>query len=123
MRCLGIRGATTVEANTREAIVEATSELLGAMIEKNDVLAEDVASIIFTTTRDINAEFPAVAARSLGWTNTALLCAHEMDIPGALPMALRILLHVNTERTSSDINHVYLRGARVLRPDLAAAQS
>jgi chorismate mutase len=123
MRCLGIRGATTVESNTREAIVEATSELLGAMIEKNEVAAEDVASIIFTTTRDINAEFPAVAARGLGWTNTALLCAHEMDIPGALPMALRILLHVNTERRSSDIYHVYLRGARVLRPDLASPQS
>ena len=123
MRCLGIRGATTVESNTREAIVDATAELLSAIIEKNEVAGDDVASILFTTTRDVNAEFPAVAARTLGWTNTALLCAHEMDVPGALPMALRILLHVNTERKPVDIHHIYLRGARVLRPDLASPQS
>jgi chorismate mutase len=119
MRCLGIRGATTVDANTREAIVEATAELLRSIIEKNGVGRDDVASMFFTTTRDINAEFPAVAARELGWTNTALLCAHEMDVPGSLPMTLRILVHVNTERNPDDINHIYLRGARVLRPDLA----
>lgn len=119
MRCLGIRGATTVDANTRDAIVEATAELLAAMIEKNGVGEDDVASMFFTTTRDINAEFPAVAARTLGWTHTALLCAHEMDVPGALPMTLRILLHVNTEKKPGDINHIYLREARRLRPDLA----
>ena len=119
MRCLGIRGATTVEANTRDAIIAATTELLAEMVEKNTVVADDVASIFFTTTRDLTAEFPAVAARALGWTNTALLCAHEMDVPGALPLALRILLHVNTERRPLEIQHIYLRGARTLRPDLA----
>ncbi len=121
MRCLGIRGATTVDVNTREAIVEATAELLAAMIEKNGVGQDDVASMFFTTTRDINAEFPAVAARTLGWTQTALLCAHEMDVPGALPMTLRVLLHVNTEKKPGDINHIYLREARRLRPDIANA--
>ncbi len=122
MRCIGIRGATTVEANTRDAIIAATSELLGEIVERNGVVADDVASIFFTTTRDLTAEFPAVAARELGWTSTALLCAHEMDVPGAMPLTLRILLHVNTERRPLDIQHIYLRGARSLRPDLAAQE-
>ncbi len=121
MRCLGIRGATTVPANTREAILDATSELLTSMVKANDVTSDDVASAFFTTTPDVNAEFPAVAARSMGWTNVALLCGHEMDVPGSLPMCLRILLHVNTEKRTVDINHIYLRGARVLRPDLGGA--
>jgi chorismate mutase len=81
----GIRGATTVKANTREAILEATIELLTAIVEANAIDAEDVASAFFTSSRDLNAEFPALAARQIGWTNVALLCGHEMDVPGALP--------------------------------------
>ena len=114
----GVRGATTVEANTPEAILEATRELLAAMLKVNDLDVEYVASAIFTATPDLNAEFPALAAREIGWENVALLCGHEMNKPGSLPMCLRILLHVNTERPAGEIRHVYLRGARVLRPDI-----
>ncbi len=113
----GVRGATTVKANTREAILEATAELLQAMAEANGLDSEDVASAFFTSSSDINAEFPALAARQMGWTDVALLCGHEMQVPGSLLMCLRILLHVNTEKKASDIVHVYLHGARVLRPD------
>ena len=119
-RCRGIRGATTVDANTREAILQAATELLSQMVLVNDVLPEEVASIFFTTTRDLNADFPALAARRMGWNDVALLCAHEMDVPGSLPMCLRILLHVNTEKQPDEIVHVYLRDARALRPDKSA---
>jgi chorismate mutase len=117
MLCRGIRGATTVEANSGEAILEATAELLAAMVKANEIEAEDVASAFFTTTPDLNAEFPALAARRLGWDDVPLLCGHEMAVPGSLPMCLRILLHVNTDKTAAQIAHVYLRGARALRPD------
>ena len=114
----GVRGATTVEANSPESILEATKELLAAMLKANDLDVEYVASAFFTATPDLNAEFPAIAARDMGWNNVALLCGHEMNKPGALPMTLRVLLHVNTEKAARDIRHVYLRGARVLRPDI-----
>ncbi len=120
MLCRGIRGATTVAANTREAILEATRELLTAMTEANQIRPEDVASVFFTTTPDLTAEFPAVAARQMGWDHVALLCGHEMNVPGSLPMCLRILLHVNTEKRPEEIVHVYLRGARALRPEFAS---
>jgi len=113
----GVRGATTVEANTREAIRVATRELLAAMMKVNEFDVEDVASAFFTTTSDLNAEFPALAARELGWTDVALLCGHEMNVPGSLPMCLRVLIHVNTDKPARDIRHVYLHGAMVLRPD------
>ncbi len=118
MRLRGIRGATTVESNTREGILDAATQLLQAMIRANDICPDDVASAFFTTTPDLNAEFPAVAARDMGWTEVPLLCGHEMNVPGSLAMCLRILLHVNTERPPGEIVHVYLRGARALRPDL-----
>jgi chorismate mutase len=114
----GVRGATTVEANTVEAILEATRELLSAMVKANDIDADYVASAHFTTTPDLNAEFPAVAARGMGWEHVALLCGHEMSVPKGLKMCLRILLHVNTDRPAKDIRHVYLRGATALRPDI-----
>lgn len=114
----GIRGATTVSANTREAILEATKELLTAMLQANEIQVDSIASAIFTATPDLNAEFPALAARQMGWTNVALLCGHEMSVPGSLPRCLRVLLHVNTDKPASQIRHVYLRGARVLRPDI-----
>ena len=119
----GIRGATTVDTNTREAILEATSELLAEMERANGVDRNDVASVFFTTTSDLNAEFPAVAARQAGWTSVALMCGHEMDVPGSLRSCLRILMHVNTERAPDEIKHIYLRGAEALRPDLVAGQS
>ncbi len=115
LACRGIRGATTVESNTKEAIVAGTKELLHELIEANDIQQEQVATVIFTTTRDLNAEFPAVAARQIGWTDVALLCSHEMDVPDALPCCIRILLLVNTERPPQELSNVYLRGAVNLR--------
>ena len=121
MRLRGIRGATTVTANSRAEILEATEELLGEMIARNRIDRREVASVWFTTTPDLNAEFPAVAARrTFDWNNAALMCGHEMQVPGALPSCLRILLHVNTPLRQDEVEHVYLRGARVLRPDLTA---
>jgi chorismate mutase len=121
MPCRGIRGATTVDSNSREAILAAARELLAEVVRANDVQKEDVASVYFTTTPDLNAEFPAVTARrDFGWTSVALMCGHEMAVPGSLAMCLRVMLHVNTERAQDEINHVYLRGAAALRPDIAA---
>ncbi len=115
MYCRGIRGATTVERNEREAILAATGELLELMIRHNDLHSEDVASAIFTVTEDLNAEFPALAARQLGWTEVALMCAREIPVPNALGKCIRILLHVNTMRNAADIQHVYIHGAVNLR--------
>jgi chorismate mutase len=117
----GIRGAITVEANTREAILSNTRELLEAMIAANDIRDGDLACAFLTTTRDLNAEFPAVAARQLGWTDVALLCGHEMDVPGALASVIRVMLVVNTERAPGEIVHVYLKDAQSLRPDTATS--
>jgi len=115
MKCRGIRGATTVGANTREQILAATKELLQEMIAANGVEEEDMACVIFTTTPDIDAEFPAVAARELGFSQVALLCGHEMNVPDSLPMCLRILILFNTEKNAHEIVHVYLKGAQSLR--------
>lgn len=115
--CRGIRGATTIESNTAEDIQEATTDLLETMIQLNDIAPEDVVSAIFTTTPEITAAFPALAARELGWTEVPLLCAHEMNVPGALRGVVRILLHINTPRSPAEIRHVYLREARALRPE------
>ncbi len=120
MMVRGIRGATTADANTREAILEATKELLEAVVEANDVQRDHVASVFFTTTPDLNAEYPAVAVREVGWVDVPLLCGHEMNVPGGLPRCLRVLMHVNTDRPPSEIRHVYLREATALRPDLAS---
>ena len=117
----GIRGATTVRANTREEILEATREMLETLVEVNEIDAEDVASAWFTTTPDVNVEFPAVAARQMGWTFVPLMCSHEMNVPGSLPLCVRVLLHVNTEKSIHDVRHVYVRGASALRPDLASS--
>jgi len=122
MMVRGIRGATTVDSNTREEILEATRELLSAIVEANEINRDHVASIVFSTTVDLNAEFPAVAAREDGWTDIALSCVHEMNVPGALPRCIRILMHVNTERTPRELQHIYLRGARRLRSDLVERQ-
>jgi chorismate mutase len=113
--CRGIRGATTVEHNDREEILAATTELLQLMMRQNDLLVEDVASAIFTVTEDLNAEFPALAARQLAWGEVALICAREIPVPNSLGNCIRILLHVNTTRSASELQHVYIRGAINLR--------
>lgn len=118
MACRGIRGATTVEANTAKAILDATGELLAAMVEANGLAAEDIASAVFTVTADLDAAFPAQAARQLGWHQVPLLDALEIPVPGSLPRCVRVLLHWNTSRGQAEIRHVYLRGAAGLRPDL-----
>jgi chorismate mutase len=119
VRVRGVRGATTAEANTRESILEATRELLCSMIEANHIQPDDVASAIFTTTIDLNADYPALAARALGWHEVALMCMHEMNVPHGLKLCIRILLHWNTEVAACDVKHVYIKGAVNLRPDRA----
>lgn len=115
--CRGVRGATTASSNEAEAIYAATRELLYTMVRHNDIDPADVASAYFTTTLDLNAAYPATAARQLGWLDVPLLCGHEMDVPGSLPCCIRILLHWNTSKTQQEIVHVYLREAHTLRPD------
>jgi chorismate mutase len=118
MAVRGIRGATTVEANTPGAIAEATRELLIALIERNAIRREELASAWFTTTPDLTAEFPAYAARALGWVDVPLICAQEIPVPGALPRVVRVLLHYNTDLPQRAMHHVYLREAVALRRDL-----
>ena len=105
-------------ANTRDDILAAAEELLQKMIEANQIEKESVTCTLFTTTSDLNAEFPAVAARRLGWTGVALMCAQEMDVPDSLTRCLRILILFNTEKKAEEIVHVYIKGAEVLRQEL-----
>ncbi|MGV7928756.1 MAG: chorismate mutase [Spirochaetota bacterium] len=114
----GVRGATTVGKNDREEILERTGELLRALVERNGIAPSDIASAVFSVTGDIDAEFPAVAARRMGWIYTPLMCTREIPVPGSLPLCIRVLLHVNMDRPQEDIIHLYLREARKLRPDL-----
>jgi chorismate mutase len=114
----GVRGATTVDENSAEAIVNRTRELLEAMIATNDIEEEYVASVIFTTTPDLTAAYPAQAARAAGWTQTALMGCQEMDNPNGLTRCIRILVHWNTDKRLEEIVHVYMHGAEKLRPDL-----
>lgn len=117
----GVRGATTVTRNQKEEILEVTKELLSTMLEVNGIDTEEIASAWLTTTPDLYAEFPAVAARQIGWTQVPLMQSHEMSVPGMLPLCIRVLLHWNTEKTQSEIRHVYLREAARLRPDLSTS--
>ncbi len=117
MLCRGIRGAITVDSNTSEDILAAGRELLEEMVAANDVRQEDVAAALFTTTTDLDADFPAKAAREMGWNDAPLICGNEIPVPGSLSRCLRILLLINTEKRADEIVHVYLRGATVLRPD------
>ena len=118
----GIRGATTATANTAAAIVEATAELLAELVRLNDVDREEVAFAYFTTTLDLDAEFPALAARRMGWTGVPQLCGNDMVVPGpnprSVPMCIRILLLYNTDRAQSEMRSAYLRGAQAIRADL-----
>jgi chorismate mutase len=119
MLCRGVRGATTADTNSREAILTATRELLALMIRVNGIEPEDVGSAIFSLTRDLDAEFPALAARQLGWLDVPLLCTYEVDVPGSLRQCVRILVHWNTNKPQADIHHVYIKDAVKLRPDLS----
>lgn len=119
MRCRGVRGATTVECNNREEILTATRQLLALMIHRNRIDKLDVASAIFTVTPDLDAEFPALAARQLGWLDVPLLCTHEIAVPGSLPRCVRVLVHWNTPLDQREIQHIYVRDAARLRPDLS----
>jgi chorismate mutase len=120
--CRAVRGATTATANTAEDILEATSEMMQALIALNELRSEDVVSAIFTTTPDLTATFPALAAREIGWLEVPLLCSHEMAVPGALQRCVRVLLHINTAKSPSEIKHVYLKGSRQLRPEWAYSE-
>lgn len=122
MPCRGIRGATTVGGNTAVEILEATRELLEAIVAANDLSIEDVTSVVFTATPDLTAAFPARAARDLGWQYVPLLDAVEIPVPGSLLRCVRVLVHWNTAKPQIDVRHVYLRGAASLRPDLKLAE-
>lgn len=117
MICRAIRGATTADSNTAEDIHEATTEMLRTLLALNGMQPDDLVSLFFTTTSDLNATFPAVAARELGLEQIPLMCAHEMNVPGALDMVVRVLVHVNTGKSASEIRHVYLKRAIELRPE------
>ncbi len=118
MRCRGVRGATTIHHNDREEILVATRQLLALMVRLNSIDPQDVASALFTTTPDIDAEFPAMAARQLGWIDVPLMCGHEMTVSSSLPLCIRILIHWNTDKDQAAIHHVYVNDAEKLRPDL-----
>ncbi len=113
----GVRGAITVEANDADKILEATRELLDTIMQVNNMKVDEIASIYLTTTRDLDATYPAFAARQLGWFDLALLCGHEMEVPGGLKKCIRVLIHWNTSKKLDEISHVYLREATTLRPD------
>lgn len=119
MLCRGVRGATTADANTRDDILAATRQLLALMIRLNGIEPGQVASAIFSLTRDLDAEFPALAARQLGWLDVPLLCTYEVDVPGSLRRCVRVLIHWNTERPQGEIRHVYVKEAERLRPDIS----
>ena len=123
MMIRGVRGAITVEEDTAEAVWEAAGELLRLLIEANEIEEEDVASVIFTTTPDLVSAYPARAARDLGWTRTALMGMQEIDVPGGLPRCIRVLIHWNTTKSIDELQHVFLRDAVALRPDLSQEQN
>ncbi|MER7544270.1 chorismate mutase [Actinomadura sp.] len=119
MAVRAVRGATQIDADDRDQILEATTELVSEVMARNGLTTDDVISVIFTVTPDLTAEFPALAARKLGFHEVPLLCATEIGVPGALPRVIRLMAHIETDRPRSDVQHVYLRGATALRLDIA----
>lgn len=113
-----LRGAITLDEDTKDQVIDRSVELLRAMLERNDIEREDLVSVIFTATPDIRSEFPAAAARSIGISDVPLLCAQEIDVEGAVALCIRILMHMTTDRDPADLRHIYLRGAEPLRTDL-----
>lgn len=118
MRVRALRGATTANGNTKEEIVESTAELLEEMLDRNDIATDDLVSILFTATSDITAEFPAAAVRKIGLSHIPVICAGELEIEGALPFTIRIMMLVYVEKAREQLRHVYLKEARQLRTDL-----
>lgn len=114
----GLRGATTCDVDTPEAIEGATQELLRALMDLNELAHDDIVSVIFTTTLDLTSAFPATVARGIGFGDIPLLCASEINVPGSVPLCIRILVHVYTTRPRNELRHVYLRNAQGLRDDL-----
>ena len=121
MAVRALRGATQVEVDQREAIIDATAELVRAVLDRNELTTDNLISIIFTTTPDLVAEFPAYAARAIGMTDVPLLCASEIAVPGALPRVIRLMAFVEADFSRATARHVYLRGAEALRTDLPRA--
>ena len=116
MYCRGVRGAITVPVNTRESIISATKELLKEIIQANNIKMADIAAVLFSTTTDLNAEFPAAATRELNWPqHLALLCGHEMNVPNGLSHCLRVLMLINTDKNPEEIKHIYLGEAKILK--------
>lgn len=115
-----VRGATTVENNNAEEIVKETKVLLQKLVEVNSIKEDELISAVFSVTKDLDAEFPAVAARQIGWTNVALMCANEMVVSGSLEKCIRVMVTFNTEKKNSDLKYIYLNKAKVLRPDLVS---
>lgn len=118
MTVRGVRGAITVQENSAEAILDATEEMLRWLIEQNNIVEEEVVSVLFTSTPDLNAAFPAKAARNMGWRHVALMGFQEIDVPEGLKMCIRVLIHWNTDKSNRELKHAFLRGAAALRPDL-----
>ena len=119
MAVRAIRGAVQVDANESAAILEGTSQLVTEVMARNQLSPADVISVMFSATADLNAEFPALAARKLGFQDVPLLCCAEIDVPGAMPRVIRLMMHVETASPRSAVHHVYLRGAAALRMDIA----
>lgn len=119
IECRGVRGATTVEANTSADILKETRIMLALMIRLNGIDPSDIAAAFFSTSSDINAEFPALAARQLGWMDVPLMCGHEMAVPGSLAKCVRVMVLWNTRKSADEIQHIYIKGAKTLRPDKA----
>jgi chorismate mutase len=118
MAVRAVRGATQVDQDARDQVLDATTELLTEVLRRNALRNDDLISVVFTATPDLRSEFPAYAARAMGITDVPLLCAAEIDVPGAMPRVLRLLAHVETDLPRADLRHVYLRGAAALRTDL-----
>ncbi|HEY7201920.1 MAG TPA: chorismate mutase [Candidatus Dormibacteraeota bacterium] len=127
MSVRGIRGATTAAVNEAGAIVDATEELLRELVRRNELVIEEIAFVYFTTTPDLDAEYPALAARRMGWVDVPLLCGHDMDVrkpnPRGVQLCVRVLILYNTERRQGEMRHAYLRGARAIKEDLDAMRS
>jgi len=127
MSVRGIRGATTAAMNESSAIVDATEELLRELVRRNELVTEEIAFVYFTATPDLDAEYPALAARRMGWVDVPLLCGHDMDVrqpnPRGVQLCVRVLILYNTDRRQAEMQHAYLRGARAIKQDLDAMRS
>ena len=113
-----LRGATTLDADSKDQVLERTAEMVRTLMERNDVAHSDLVSLLFTATGDVRSEFPAAAARAIGISDVPLLCARELDVEGAVPLCVRVMMHIYTDKEPADLRHVYLHGAKMLRLDL-----